>query len=370
MKNRVQLLHVYAGTQGTAGMYLNEIIKAINSTGISQRSFVSYYYPFCNAKRLFFKYTDLARGTKKSFFRPYLRYIELIYGLLYIFLYCVFNRPKILNYSLNTSYFPEVIFLILIRRCLKIKLIITCHDVIPFDNAYLNIEKEAKRRVFLMRLADYLLVHNDNSKNDLVEFYKINVEKIIFHPFPIMELNYLNIDICKKEFDFLFIGHLRKEKGVEVLLKAWKIFHQKNPEANLYIVGNLPSYVDFEVDKYKEKNVRFILNYVDDVLYVKLIASAKCVVLPYLRGTNSGIPSSVIAMGTNLIVSDIAMFKTNQLIEENSFFKSADSEALVQKMEEFYNKKNDGIAYDRIKYYRQEFIVKTSNLYENIINKI
>lgn len=134
-----------------------------------------------------------------------------------------------------------------------------------------------------------------------------------------MELNYLNIDICKKEFDFLFIGHLRKEKGVEVLLKAWKIFHQKNPEANLYIVGNLPSYVDFEVDKYKEKNVRFILNYVDDVLYVKLIASAKCVVLPYLRGTNSGIPSSVIAMGTNLIVSDIAMFKTNQLIEENSF---------------------------------------------------
>lgn len=172
MKNRVQLLHVYAGTQGTAGMYLNEIIKAINSTGISQRSFVSYYYPFCNAKRLFFKYTDLARGTKKSFFRPYLRYIELIYGLLYIFLYCVFNRPKILNYSLNTSYFPEVIFLILIRRCLKIKLIITCHDVIPFDNAYLNIEKEAKRRVFLMRLADYLLVHNDNSKMILSNFIK------------------------------------------------------------------------------------------------------------------------------------------------------------------------------------------------------
>lgn len=44
------LFHIYAGTQGSAGLYINEIIKALDLANIKQNAFVSYYYPFKNGK--------------------------------------------------------------------------------------------------------------------------------------------------------------------------------------------------------------------------------------------------------------------------------------------------------------------------------
>ena len=42
------LFHIYAGTQGSAGLYIKEIIKALDLANIKQNAFVSYYYPFLN----------------------------------------------------------------------------------------------------------------------------------------------------------------------------------------------------------------------------------------------------------------------------------------------------------------------------------
>lgn len=47
------LFHIYAGTQGSAGLYINEIIKALDLANIKQNAFVSYYYPFKNGKKIF-----------------------------------------------------------------------------------------------------------------------------------------------------------------------------------------------------------------------------------------------------------------------------------------------------------------------------
>lgn len=68
------LFHIYAGTQGSAGLYINEIIKALDLANIKQNAFVSYYYPFKNGKKIFYRFTDLAAGKKKTKYRPYIRY--------------------------------------------------------------------------------------------------------------------------------------------------------------------------------------------------------------------------------------------------------------------------------------------------------
>ena len=47
------LFHIYAGTQGSAGLYINEIIKALDLANIKQNAFVSYYYPFKKGKKFF-----------------------------------------------------------------------------------------------------------------------------------------------------------------------------------------------------------------------------------------------------------------------------------------------------------------------------
>lgn len=337
MERRNNLLyHIYAGTQGSAGTYLNEIIEALKEIGIEQRAFVSYYYPFRNAKKCFFRITDLASGRKKTKLRLYVRYLELICALFYIFIYSLRYRPAFLNYSLNSSYLPEYIFLILLKRFLKVRIILTCHDVIPFENAFLKMSSEIKRRKSLLEKADYLLVHNDNSKNDLIRYYGIDSCKIIEHPFPIMSLRHWAPGKRKKTIDFLFVGHLRREKGVKILLEAWKMFHKEYPNAVLYIVGNNPKNSGIYPTDFENLNVVFVLNYVSDEEYANYISSAKCVVLPYLRGTNSGIPSSVYSLGTELIASDIPMFKNNPLINRDSLFECGNSDSLVEKMKSAY----------------------------------
>lgn len=99
------LFHIYAGTQGSAGLYINEIIKALDLANIKQNAFVSYYYPFKNGKKIFYRFTDLAAGKKKTKYRPYIRYVELICGLLIIFFEALFKRPRYINYSLNSLEF-------------------------------------------------------------------------------------------------------------------------------------------------------------------------------------------------------------------------------------------------------------------------
>ena len=58
--------HVYWGTQGNGGLYLDEIYQVLKSVGISQDVFVSYYYPLAYGKKVFFKYTDLISGKKRN----------------------------------------------------------------------------------------------------------------------------------------------------------------------------------------------------------------------------------------------------------------------------------------------------------------
>lgn len=363
------LFHVYAGTQGTAGLYLNEIFKAIEHTEIKQEAFVSYYYPFSNAKKIFYYFTDLASGNQKSKLRPYLRYLELLYGLFYVLVRALISRPKYLNYSLNSSYLPEYFFLIILKKLMRIKIIITCHDVVPFKNSHLDISKENKRRSYLLKMADYLLVHNDNSRKDLIKYYNIDPIKIISHPFPVMDLNFLKVSNKQKTIDFLFIGHLRCEKGVTVLLDSWKVFNRIYPKATLYVVGNNPPNSGILVNNYEDLNINFILNYVDDITYAQYIASAKCVVLPYLRGTNSGIPSSVYSMGTDLIVSDIPMFRNNPLINEDAFFECGNSKSLIERLQSHYMLYQSQKLLPNIDSYRATFRDQVVKLYTHLFKK-
>jgi glycosyltransferase involved in cell wall biosynthesis len=220
-------------------------------------------------------------------------------------------------------------------------------------------------------MADFLLVHNENSIVDLMQYYQIKPSKIICHPFPIMDLNpWIKADITKT-IDFLFIGHLRCEKGINILLESWEKFSSLYPEANLYVVGNNPPNSGIDVTKYKKYNIKFVLHYVDDAVYAQYIASAKCVILPYLRGTNSGIPSSVYSLGSDLIVSDIPMFKNNPLIGKESYFECGNSNSLFEKMCSFYKElhKETSIKKERIDSYRQSFNNQVVQLYSQLLNK-
>ncbi|GHV04230.1 hypothetical protein FACS189416_2110 [Bacteroidia bacterium] len=80
---KYNIFHIYYGTQGNGGLYLDEIYSALNFAGFKQKVFVSYYYPFNYGEKVFFRKTDLMAGGKKTKWRLILRYFELIKALFY-----------------------------------------------------------------------------------------------------------------------------------------------------------------------------------------------------------------------------------------------------------------------------------------------
>ena len=359
------IYHVYWGTSGNSGLYLDEIYTVLAKVGYHQKAFVSRYYPFNYGEKVFFRYTDLGHGFRLGKLRNFVRYIELVAALIRIYVSVLIHKPHVLNFSLIGLYVPVLMFMKLIKKT-NCKLVVTCHDVIPFVKH--NIDKAMKMRADVFKMADYCLVHNDNSVQELVDVYGVEARKIVQHSFPIMDLNkiYDKGIVIKKKCDFLFLGHLRYEKGIDVLLKAWNLFHEKYRDASLCIVGNDPDGLD--TTPYQHQNIDFELHFLSDEAYFEWASSASCIVLPYIRGTNSGVVSTLINMDVLIITSDIDMFRNNSLIDKNFMFSAGDAKDLCRVLEMvytgnyFHNRTSE-----MIDTYREDFRKEVVHVYEKIM---
>jgi len=371
---KVQCVHIYHGTQGNGGLYLDEIIKALEEQGISQEVYVSYYFPFNYGKKYFFKYTDLLGGMKKGLFRLFLRYFELIFGLCRTFISLLLRRPSIINYSvISNVYFPEKIFIIALKWFTNSKIVFTCHDVIPFSETQSNIEFLVRRKKSFIRKADYYIVHTLQSRDELIKYYGIISHKIFFYRFPIMDLERLPFikkgNKNSKNLDFLFIGHLRKEKGLDFLLEAWKLYfvRYKPYGIKLFIAGNAPKGKTWDRINLAKYNIFLCDKYLTDQEYYDLVISANYVVLPYIRGTNSGVISTVLSLGANVLCSDIQMFKQNPLVSETEFFKSNDIHSFVESIHQLAINRNLKDKSKQLKLYRKEFRLELQEVYDCLL---
>jgi len=361
------IYHIYWGTAGNAGLYLDEIYQTLKAEGVEQEVFVSHYYPFDYGHKTFFRLTELGHCRRLGKLRNPIRYIELLRALFCIYFSIRRNKPQVVNYSLIGVFKPVILFLKLIKKTTKCKLVLTCHDVMPFANQYQGLSKQERMRKEAFQLADYLLVHNNNSANELKNSFGIASEKILCHRFPIMDLKkiYPKDNTTQKKYDFLFLGHLRKEKGVEVLTEAWEQFHQHHPHAKLCIAGNAP--FGFDTKKYEGMNIDFVLQFLSDKEYYEYAHSAKCIILPYTRGTNSGVVSTLVTLDVAVITSDLEMFQSNPLLDKRFQFENGNPQSLLDKMEMLYEDGSEKTGGNGIvDTYREGFRKEIMDVYKSI----
>jgi len=167
--------------------------------------------------------------------------------------------------------------------------------------------------------------------------------------------------------DFLFIGHLRKAKGIEFLLDAWMDFHKLYPEARLRVCGKQTNDVKFNQEILSANGVDFHLHFISDDDYYHFVKSARYVILPYLYGTNSGIISTVLSLSTDVITSDLPMFAENPLVDSEDMFVTCDKNSLLSKLEEKFLKDENNSA-NKIVAYREDFNRQLSKIYKELCN--
>ncbi|NVJ47606.1 MAG: glycosyltransferase family 4 protein [Cytophagia bacterium] len=199
--------------------------------------------------------------------------------------------------------------------------IVIIHDIHSFDFK----EKEILRRIQYNWLSDFLIVHNNLSKQTFLNSFKRLRKPIQVIPhgghqsiINIIErqeaCKALNLDVNKQHF--LFFGQIKKMKGLDLLLKAWP----SNELSELTIAGkpwrdNFEPYQEIIDNRGIQDQVHLNISYISDKERDLYYSAADFVILPYREIFQSGVLLMAMSYGKAIIASDLPANK--EIIEHD-----------------------------------------------------
>lgn len=233
---------------------------------------------------------------------------------------------------------------------MKKKLVMTIHDILPFEQKFYDYFFHKK----IYEMADEIIVQAPDNVTRFHELFpdcKVPVHMIAHGNF----LQYANIQprgearkrlgISKDKFVYLFFGQIKKIKGVDYLLKAYakllKQYPELKKEVELVIAGSVWK-MDFSVCEriIQEENltegVRLDIRYIpDDEVGVYYSAADVCV-LPYLEVYQSGVLQLTYAYHKTPIVTRIPVFQDIVTEDRGVLCEPKDVDDLARALRDVY----------------------------------
>jgi len=144
-------------------------------------------------------------------------------------------------------------------------------------------------------------------------------------------------EIVYKIRQLLFVGNIKKHKGLSVLLDALKKAREKGFDMPLVIAGNADNFrtrdaeIARNIASLPEGAVRFTGRISDDEL-LELYRTSTLLVQPSLYEGFGLPPLEALSLGTKALISDIPVFKEIYDGFPVTFFRSGDSDDLAKKL--------------------------------------
>lgn len=207
----------------------------------------------------------------------------------------------------------------------KCKSIVTIHDigsVVLEDNFaskhFKNMMRKRYENILNKRKADLVIVPSEWTKKEIVRYFSYPEGKIrvIYHGVkPVFSPRDENtINSAKQKYGigndyFLYVGAVNLRKNILRILKAYKMFSDKNKKVDFVLVGNL-SYGHEEIlDEMSKLNLEGrikLIGYLKNDELISLYSGAKALVFPSLY-EGFGLPIiEAMACGTPVLTSDVA----------------------------------------------------------------
>lgn len=244
-------------------------------------------------------------GLKKS-----ISYIKSIYHLL---LDVLSQKPNLVHIQWIKLWEIDYIFLWFLKR-MGIKTIFTAHNLLP----HVTKKGDATKYKLYYRLVDTIIVHNQRTKEEMIEQMGIDTSKIhvIFHG--VSDTNFKEsqieqraaelreqIGIQREQLVFSCLGIQKTYKGTDLVIDLWAndARFANNPNCILLIVGK-----NCGVDYSKLANIKNV--YIEDAMISDLdfqayLQLSSVVLLPYLKISQSGILFSAIQRNTPVLVGEV-----------------------------------------------------------------
>jgi len=206
-------------------------------------------------------------------------------------------------------------------QCLRkySKIVITVHDVIPFNNRPLEMKYLDK----IYARADQLLLHTEYSKQQFSKYYKAKTPINIITQGFCLKADYKKIDKKKAKDHFgipeeaivvLYYGTIRKSKGLDYLIKAVSKAIRENNKIVLLAGGAFQridpkTYEKLLNDNLNKSNYYTNFNFIPMQEEPYYFSAADMICLPYLEITQSGVAQIGLMYDLPMIASDIGDMK-------------------------------------------------------------
>ncbi len=254
-------------------------------------------------------------------------------------------------------------------RGIKVPVFCTIHDIIFLDMPELaGRTGTAIRRFFYQRAINksrLVFTVSQFSRNRILE--KLHCKKnitVVYSGVPLY--NESPAQKTRKTDNIIFVGNIKKHKGLATLIPAFIKFRRGAPEAKLLIVGSKDNFRTSDEEMQKmiagaEKDGIEFTGFIPDERLKELISSARLLVQPSLYEGFGVPPLQALYSGTKAVISDIPVFKEIYKNLPVTFFKVGDSEDLTQKLSQVYSDKSRLPEFDHIYSYKNSanLILKT-----------
>lgn len=214
------------------------------------------------------------------------------------------------------------------------QIVLTVHDPLPHGGEQ-RCRSELFRRI-AFKICNQIVILNEIQLKAFVETYHIPSQKITVASLGLYDMLHRQggaESTRSSESEYvLFYGRISPYKGLEYLLPAFERVHDKLPSTRLVVAGAGEYY--FDVSRYNNSAfIDFINRYVSESELASLISSASFVVCPYSDATQSGVVSTVLALGTPMIVTNVGtMPEMVKKYDAGLVVPSKDEDALYKAM--------------------------------------
>ncbi|MGK9369476.1 glycosyltransferase family 4 protein [Melioribacter sp. Ez-97] len=258
---------------------------------------------FCNTLLNFpsnFKYQLFKRGSRKKYNRIIKIIIEQIIDYIkFIILLFKYNYDLLfINTSLSKSNLIRDGLFILISKIFRKKVLLFIHG---FDDKCLKMSLFIK----LLFLSDTIIVlaNEFKEKIKLVGYHKpifVSYNPVSNKIFDSITKEFIETKKLDKPENILYLARIEEEKGIFILLQAFKKLKIIHPKYKLFIAGSGSKY--YEVNKYihnEKLNDVYLLGHLNENEKIELLKKADMLVFPtYYK---EGLPISVLeAMAAGL----------------------------------------------------------------------
>lgn len=228
---------------------------------------------------------------------------------------------------------------------IKIPVLSTIHDIVFLDINLTSKIGTLARKFFYQRAINKsctIFTVSNFSKERIQK--KLHTKKtpivVTYNSVPQWFLDYAKQSKNNKKANLLYVGNIKKHKGLHTLLDAFCKIQKQGFTEKLIIVGNKDNFRTTDNSFIKNiENIKQIefTGRIDDLELAKLYASSKLLIQPSLYEGFGMPPLEALYCGTNVLISDIEIFKEIYEKFPVTYFSVEDSDDLAKKIMDCYN---------------------------------